>query len=81
MSKKYFASQLMKVDVDKLIKDINPLEERPDYKPEIFNMERHIKLDLPSREVVDNSNVIVPEIPIVRKSTRERKKPDRLTYK
>ena len=79
MSKKYFASQLMKVDIEKLIKDINPLEERPDYKPAIFNQEKHLKVDLPSREVVAVP-VEKPVAPVPRRSTRERKKPERLTF-
>jgi len=83
MSKKYFASQLMKVDIEKLIKDINPLEERPDYKPEIFNQEAHIS-ELHKREVIElpiENPVKSPEVaPVLRRSTRERKKPERLTF-
>ena len=55
------------------IKDINPLEERPDYKPAIFNMEKHLRVDLPSRgEVAACWEVCCRSCFVPRRSTREK---------
>jgi len=42
LKKQYYASQLMKIELDKLIKDVLPLDKRPDYDPSIFNREKHL---------------------------------------
>ena len=78
--KKYFASQLMKVDPSKLIRDDLGPENRPDYDPKMFNQEKHlIKLHKEKKD----KEIVLPKTALQERSEnpkRERKKPDRFSY-
>ena len=51
LTKRYYASQLQKIDPEKLIKNDLSVQQRPVYDEKSFNLEHHLKVDLPSREV------------------------------
>jgi transposase InsO family protein len=54
LTKRFYASQLMKIDVDKLVKNELTIADRPTYSDTLFDSEKHLRVDLPSRTVVDS---------------------------
>lgn len=52
LTKQYYASQLQKVNMDKLVKDKLSIDERPVYDEALPNQEHLLRVDLPSREVI-----------------------------
>lgn len=76
LTKRYFASQLMKVDEEKLIKNELTLADRPVYNDQLFNQEHHLRVDLPSREVSEEKSEERREESIAKsRPKRERKEP------
>ena len=89
-TKRYYASQLQKIDPEKLIKNDLSVQQRPVYDEKTFDLERHLRVDLPSREVKEPTPAPaeappVPEQPRaatdaktepVRRSARGRKQVD-----
>lgn len=75
-AKRYYASQLMRIDPERLIKNDLELKDRPAYD-EKFNPERHLRVDLPARKAAKPEPQ--PEPPTLAQSRprREIRKPQR----
>jgi transposase InsO family protein len=78
LTKRYYASQLMKVDVGKLIKNELTLADRPTYNDKLFNQEHHLRVDMPSREVREEREEKREEESVAQsRPRRERRAPQR----
>lgn len=80
LKKRFFASQLQKVDEARLIKDVGSVADRPVYVAAMPDPERLVRVDLPSRPVVP-SRVVLPPTALEERAKakpRERRVPARL---